>query len=88
MTQIERLQFTYYDSKEEGCYFSHVDPLEWKNPYNRKLSLVVQLSDPSEYEGGELQIHTGQIHTVEKKHGKPRTTHHRYSYRKLRQGQG
>lgn len=67
LTQIERLQFTYYDSKEEGCYFSHVDPLEWKNPYNRKLSLVVQLSDPSEYEGGELRLYQSSSPTIIRK---------------------
>ena len=26
---------------------------------NRKLSVVLQLSDPGEYEGGELQINVG-----------------------------
>jgi PKHD-type hydroxylase len=35
----------------------------------RKLSLVCQLSDPSEYEGGELQINTGEIFTPEKQKG-------------------
>ena len=54
-------------SEDEGYYDWHVDMGPGKA--NRKLSLVCQLSDPSEYEGGELQIHTGQIHTVEKKKG-------------------
>jgi PKHD-type hydroxylase len=58
LSMIESLQFTYYSSKEEGCYKAHVDPNCWKVPHNRKLSIVVQLSDPSEYVGGELKLHT------------------------------
>lgn len=57
LTMLENLQFTYYNSSEEGCYKSHVDPHIWELPHNRKLSLVMQLSDPSEYEGGELLLH-------------------------------
>jgi PKHD-type hydroxylase len=70
LTMIERLQFTYYSSEEEGMYKQHVDPLEWSNPHNRKLSLVLQLSDPSEYEGGELKLHLGNTPTsIEKRLG-------------------
>lgn len=58
LTMIEKLQFTYYSSEEDGCYKSHIDPLNWKLPHNRKLSIVVQLSDPSDYEGGELKLYT------------------------------
>jgi len=59
LTQIERLQFTHYKSEEEGCYKKHIDPLTWNVPHNRKLSVVIQLSDPSEYEGGDLILHHG-----------------------------
>lgn len=59
LTMIEMLQFTYYNSKEEGCHKTHSDPNVWNLPHNRKLSLVIQLSDPSEYEGGDLLLHTG-----------------------------
>jgi PKHD-type hydroxylase len=58
LTMIENLQFTYYNSNEQGCYKAHVDPNVWQLPHNRKLSLVMQLSDPSEYEGGDLLLHT------------------------------
>jgi len=58
LTMIETLQFTYYNSTENGCYKPHIDPQTWPLPHNRKLSLVVQLSDPSEYEGGNLLLHT------------------------------
>jgi PKHD-type hydroxylase len=57
LTMIENLQFTYYGEEETGFYTKHVDPIVWTNPHNRKLSFVIQLSDPSEYDGGELKLH-------------------------------
>lgn len=51
----EPLQMTNYDSGENGMYGWHVD---YGGRVSRKLSLVVQLSNPSDYEGGELQIKT------------------------------
>lgn len=57
LTMIENLQFTYYNSEEQGCYKAHVDPNCWMLPHNRKLSLVIQLSDPLEYEGGDLKLY-------------------------------
>jgi PKHD-type hydroxylase len=36
-------------------------------PPNRKLSFVLQLSDPNEYEGGELQFYFGGDPLVAKK---------------------
>jgi len=57
LTMIENLQFTYYNSEEQGCYKAHVDPNCWTLPHNRKLSLVMQLSDSSEYEGGNLKLY-------------------------------
>ena len=44
-----------------------MDPLNWKIPHNRKLSVVVQLSDPEEYEGGELKLHTSYDPIIIKK---------------------
>lgn len=50
----EDLQFTTYD--EVGSFYSwHQDGLDGRVA-RRKLSLVVQLSDPSEYRGAELQL--------------------------------
>lgn len=57
LTMIENLQFTYYKEQESSFYTKHVDPIVWNNPHNRKLSFVVQLSDPSEYDGGDLKLH-------------------------------
>jgi len=71
LTYLERLQFTYYSSKEQGCYNKHIDPLQWNLPHNRKLSFVMQLSDPSEYEGGELLLHNSMDPiTIEKRKGR------------------
>jgi PKHD-type hydroxylase len=51
----EPLQLTHYDQIENGMYGWHQD---FGGEISRKLSLVLQLSDPSEYEGGNLQIMT------------------------------
>jgi PKHD-type hydroxylase len=64
LTMFEHLQFTYYNSAEEGCYKAHVDPNVWGLPHNRKLSLVMQLSDSSEYEGGNLLLHNSAEPTI------------------------
>ena len=54
---VENIQYTVYNSDDQGCYDWHIDMGPGKA--NRKLSLVCQLSDPSEYEGGEFQINPG-----------------------------
>jgi len=63
----EALQLANYDSSDEGMYDWHID----MGPgISRKLSVVVQLTDPDDYEGGELQIMTGRdIHTIKKERG-------------------
>lgn len=66
---VEDLQFTVYDGDENGHYTWHMDMGEGTQA-PRKLTLVLQLSDPSEYEGGELQTFTRpNIDSVEKKRG-------------------
>lgn len=63
----EALQMTNYDSSENGMYGWHVD---YGGNVSRKLSIVVQLSNPQDYEGGELQIKTDSNHlTVKKQRG-------------------
>ncbi len=65
----EALQLTNYDQSEQGMYGWHVDYGGRLSP-SRKLSLVLQLTDPSRYEGGNLQIITGgQPQTVRKQRG-------------------
>ena len=57
---INELQFTTYKGKNEGRYGWHHD-VDFKNPlpHHRKLSVTIQLSDPSEYEGGEFEFENG-----------------------------
>lgn len=56
---LHEMQFTQYDAADEGFYNWHND-VQWESPNcgHRKLSMVIQLSDPSEYEGGDLEIQT------------------------------
>lgn len=51
----EPFQLTNYDQSENGMYGWHQD---YGSGISRKLSLVIQLSDPSEYDGGNLQVMT------------------------------
>jgi len=68
LTEItEHIQYTVYNEADQGHYDWHVDMGPGKA--RRKLSLIVQLSDPSEYEGGELQINAGTIVVPEKDKG-------------------
>lgn len=53
----EPLQLTNYDQSEHGMYGWHQD-YGGEHSVSRKLSLVVQLTDPSQYEGGNLQVMT------------------------------
>jgi len=63
----EPLQLTNYLDSSQGMYAWHQD---FGSNVSRKLSLVLQLSDPSEYEGGNLQLLTkGEPTTIQKKRG-------------------
>lgn len=63
----EPLQLTNYDQSEHGMYGWHQD---YNAMISRKLSMVVQLADPSEYEGGNLQIMTSaSVKNVPKQRG-------------------
>jgi PKHD-type hydroxylase len=65
---VEDFQYTVYG--EGGDHYTwHMD--KGKTSLSpRKLSLVLQLSDPSEYDGGDLEIFTSpQPTTLEKKRG-------------------
>jgi PKHD-type hydroxylase len=61
----EDMQYTVYDGKKEGHYAWHLDDSgkdTQRSP--RKLSMVIQLSDPADYEGGELQLLIGSEPTL------------------------
>lgn len=54
---LDEIQYTTYDSSNLGTYDWHIDT-SWANAtaYDRKLTLVLQLSDPDSYEGGDFEI--------------------------------
>ena len=63
----EALQLTNYNQSEQGMYGWHQD---YNALVSRKLSVVLQLSDPKDYEGGNLQIMTQEEpQTVRKQRG-------------------
>lgn len=55
---IDNIQYTEYHASDEGHYGWHQD-VGGGSMSKRKVSLVVQLSDPSEYEGGDFQYFKG-----------------------------
>lgn len=61
---IEGFQFTRYDAPG-GKYDQHID--RGLNTWTRKLSFVLQLTDPKEYEGGDLELIFGDEPTQPKK---------------------
>ena len=54
----EPFQYTVYDASEGSYYKWHVDNGE-KNYEPRKISLSLQLSGPSDYQGGDLELEWG-----------------------------
>jgi PKHD-type hydroxylase len=68
----ENFQYTVYDGNSKGHYSWHVDEANGMNIDSspRKLSMVIQLSDPLDYEGGNLELmRSSDIETVEKSKG-------------------
>ena len=65
----EKLQLSNYKSEDSGTYKWHQDFGGQGLP--RKLSVVLQLSEPSEYEGGNLELLTGgSPYVVQKERGR------------------
>lgn len=54
---LSDMQYTKYSADSGGKYDWHIDTF-WANPtaYDRKISVIVQLSDGGDYEGGDFQI--------------------------------
>jgi len=71
---IEHTQFTKYVEEDHSFYNWHKDESTtgYKHEPTRKLSSVLFLSDPNDYEGGELQIceSIDNIITIEPKKGR------------------
>jgi len=63
----ENLQYTEYDESVQGHYDWHFDIGEGPLNCNRKLSISIQLSDPADYEGGQLEFAMGKV--AEKEQG-------------------
>lgn len=69
VTGLEAIQYTVYHSSEGGHYDWHID-YGPHNPKPRKISFSMQLTDPSHYEGCELQFQVSNtIGTAPKRRG-------------------
>lgn len=56
-TYINDIQFTTYHGTNQGKYDWHFDLLlQNPYPYDRKVSFILQLSNPEEYTGGDLEF--------------------------------
>lgn len=53
---IQSLQYTIYTHRDKQFYDWHVDAFPHYEDMSRKISGVMLLSDPEEYEGGEFEI--------------------------------
>lgn len=62
---VEPMQYTVYDEKDShydyhiDSYMGNINTNIYGLARQRKLTTILQLSDPSEYEGGEIEIKTG-----------------------------
>ena len=56
----EELQYTSYDDSYNGHYTWHRDTAMDGPAPPRKLSMVLQLTDPEEYDGGDLELFAGK----------------------------
>jgi PKHD-type hydroxylase len=63
---LDNIQYTEYNAKDDGHYEWHQDfGAGWLS--KRKVSITVQLSDPEEYEGGDLEYWKGgPLENIEK----------------------
>ena len=57
ISSIENIQFSVYDSAYKGKYDWHMDTFWTEDSlFHRKISMIIQLSNPSEYKGGQFEI--------------------------------
>jgi PKHD-type hydroxylase len=57
---LETLQVMKYTEKDKGFYDSHIDSGLFTSTAFRKLSVTVQLSNPKDYSGGQLELYTSK----------------------------
>lgn len=72
--QISDVAFTEFFTYTEGSFYKpHIDisPYPGNPTHRRKLTVIIQLSDESDYEGGELHIYNSALKpiTMSKKRG-------------------
>jgi PKHD-type hydroxylase len=62
LNALQTCQFSLYEAHDKDYYDWHIDT-DWMTEQmsHRKVSVVIQLSDPSEYEGGELEIRNSEF---------------------------
>lgn len=66
LSKLDFLQLAEYSEEDQGEYKAHHDVF-WMNgdpKYHRKMTCVIQLSDPSTYDGGNLEIYDVH-HTID-----------------------
>ncbi len=68
----EAMQLGVYKAESNGHYDWHIDAAPSDTNTPRKLSIVLLLSEPSEFEGGELQVkaYTDKAESLELKKGR------------------
>jgi len=65
----EDLQYTRYND-DDSFYGWHIDSGQTNSEHpQRKISITLQLSESSEYEGGDFQIRSSKLNTCPKKKG-------------------
>tara|TARA_R110002110_G_scaffold392899_1_gene606529 strand:+ start:18 stop:578 length:561 start_codon:yes stop_codon:yes gene_type:complete len=57
MTGSEQMQFSKYEVGGKYCW--HRDNIDIGSEKSRKLTTIVQLSNPDDYEGGDFQFYNG-----------------------------
>ena len=57
INKLETCQFTLYNGNNKSKYDWHIDT-NWISDdcFHRKMSVIIQLSDPSDYEGGKVEL--------------------------------
>ena len=56
LSSFEPIQYTIYNAPSD-TYGAHTDLVVGASNVHRKLSFTIQLSDPSEYKGGDLKLY-------------------------------
>jgi PKHD-type hydroxylase len=59
ISKFDYIQYAEYDGNVKGEYKRHHDVFYMNNDpkFHRKLSMIIQLTDPNEYDGGDLELY-------------------------------